>query len=267
MPKPTHFLAIPVALPTSSRPHLAKSLPALQQYCKNAGLPQKALRPLGTLHLTLGVLYLAGDDEVNRAKDALRNKLPLDQLFAQAGGVALAGSLGADDADQPLVPPSPAAPIHVSLESLSSMHPPASTSVLYANPVDKTARLQPFAQSVRDWFVQEQLVANEVGREKVVLHATLVNTRYAGRNDGPSRSTVTSSRPSDTIRSTPLTSSGRFDARALLEHFSSTAWAPPFRLEELVLCKMGAKMVLDPTSGRYTGDEEYEVVARRKLPG
>ncbi|GAA5995976.1 uncharacterized protein JCM10292_004865 [Rhodotorula paludigena] len=245
MPKPTHFLAIPVALPTSSRPHLAESLPALQEYCKSAGLPQKALRPLGTLHLTLGVLHLAGDDEVDRAKDALRNKLPLDQLFAQAGGVALAGSLGADDADQPLVPPSSAAPICVSLESLSSMHSPASTSVLYANPVDKTARLQPFAQSVRDWFVQEQLVINEAGREKVVLHTTLVNTRYAGRNDGP----------------------GRFDARALLEHFSSTVWAPPFRLDELVLCKMGAKKVLDPTSGRYTGDEEYEVVARRKLPG
>lgn len=67
--RPTHFLCLPLITP-SSRPHLSASIAAFNTDATThpshggLGFPQSALRPLGTLHLTLGVMSLTEDRTV-----------------------------------------------------------------------------------------------------------------------------------------------------------------------------------------------------------
>merc|ERR1712137_1276523 len=58
-PQLTHFLCLPLVTDTS-KPQLQKGLERFKEDLANDGpVPTKAVRPVGTLHLTLGVMSLS----------------------------------------------------------------------------------------------------------------------------------------------------------------------------------------------------------------
>jgi hypothetical protein len=60
-PRLTHFLALPLVTPTS-HPQLESALARLRTEIENTGVVDgKALRPIGTLHLTIGVMSLGAE--------------------------------------------------------------------------------------------------------------------------------------------------------------------------------------------------------------
>ncbi|RDL39001.1 uncharacterized protein BP5553_03341 [Venustampulla echinocandica] len=77
-PRLTHFLCLPLVTP-SSRPQLQASLSVFREKITQNrtprnpdGIPEAAVRPLGTLHLTLGVMSLVAPEKVERALGLLR---------------------------------------------------------------------------------------------------------------------------------------------------------------------------------------------------
>ena len=73
-PRPTHFLCVPLVT-TTSRPQLAWSLGSFRADVAGLngyGLPPDAVRPVGTLHLTLGVMCFPGGAGIDRATEVLR---------------------------------------------------------------------------------------------------------------------------------------------------------------------------------------------------
>ncbi|ODA83786.1 hypothetical protein RJ55_02302 [Drechmeria coniospora] len=79
MPPPTHFLCIPL-----SSPSLARSWASFRADVAGTeayGVPEDAVRPLGTLHLTLGVMRLERDS-LARAVEVLEGLRPREVLEA-----------------------------------------------------------------------------------------------------------------------------------------------------------------------------------------
>ncbi|KAK0740566.1 hypothetical protein B0T18DRAFT_431860 [Schizothecium vesticola] len=142
-PKPpplTHFLAIPL-LTSASRPHLAAKLAAFRaDPAVRDAIPPDAIRPLGTLHLTLGVFSFppaaasaeGGEEEpgpqrLARACELLKT-LPLRDIWRAAGRVAAGRPAGEERADEEDTP------VGVTLRGLRSMTPgrEEASGVLYA---------------------------------------------------------------------------------------------------------------------------------------
>ncbi|KAH7311654.1 kinase A anchor protein [Stachybotrys elegans] len=221
-PMPTHFLCIPLA-----GPQLARSLADFRADVTSAtgfGIPVEAVRPLGTLHLTLGVMVLR-DDALARAIDTVRGLRLADALAAAnpAGGAERRPS--------------------VTLRGLHPMQAASRTSVLYAPPVDADGVLFRFCQQLRKPFLDGGLMADE-GRP-LLLHATIVNTIYVkGRGGGGG------GRGGKRERLT-------LDARDMLSRYDDYVWMEDMPLDKVTLCRMGAKKV----EGDKEGDEAYEVVA------
>ncbi|KFA61623.1 hypothetical protein S40285_06204 [Stachybotrys chlorohalonatus IBT 40285] len=200
---PTHFLCIPLA-----GPQLGRSLASFKaDVVTRSGIPADAVRPLGTLHLTLGVMALR-EDTLAQAVDVLKG-LSLTDALANARAAANISSSGRPS---------------ISLKGLHSMHPPARTSVLYAPPTDPEGVLRPFCEQLRRPFLESGLMADE-GRP-LLLHATVVNTIYVGRGRGGRR------RERMTL-----------DARELLRRHEEYVWLEGMPLEKLTLCRMGAKRI------------------------
>ncbi|KAL9585696.1 MAG: hypothetical protein Q9203_004149 [Teloschistes exilis] len=196
-PKLTHFLCLPL-ITQHSTPQWQKSL---QQFTKDVivppqtspnsaaspngndegsepsvAIPSKAIRPLGALHLTIGVMSLSNEEKLNAAT-ALLKRLDITKLLlsAQQPESDLEG-----EADQKSGSSSPKrSPLLLSFTTLQSMHSPQSTSMLYVPPTDNTGRLYPFCQALKARFTQEGLMVEETRDMK--LHATVLNTIYAGK--------------------------------------------------------------------------------------
>ncbi|KAL3422422.1 hypothetical protein PVAG01_06578 [Phlyctema vagabunda] len=237
LPKPqlTHFLCVPLITP-SCRTQMQASLAAFRAEVTtdpasgaSSLIPERAIRPLGTLHLTLGVMSLATDDRVNEAL-ALLKSINLTDLISTTTGsdgsqVSRLGSLT------------------VTLRGLESMHPPAKTSILYCSPVDHDSRLRDFCLNLRAIFA-EFLVPDT---RPLLLHATIVNTIYVpgtrgkGSGHGKSRAKLT------------------IDARDLLEKYQDFEWMKDVRVEKVAICRMGAKKMDD-------GNEEYVVESEIEMP-
>ncbi|KAF2236540.1 hypothetical protein EV356DRAFT_530822 [Viridothelium virens] len=85
-PPLTHFLCLPL-VNESSRPDLEKSLVKFSQDDAGAGnvFHEKAVRPLGALHLTIGVMSLTDKEHVDGAIDMLQNLDLLDTLRHSQG--------------------------------------------------------------------------------------------------------------------------------------------------------------------------------------
>ncbi|KAJ5054158.1 uncharacterized protein L3040_000440 [Drepanopeziza brunnea f. sp. 'multigermtubi'] len=89
-PKPpsarlTHFLCIPLVT-AASKPQLQSALSAFTSKASSpndplARIPEKAIRPLGTLHLTLGVMSLLTPERIEAALAVLRT-LNLQEILA-----------------------------------------------------------------------------------------------------------------------------------------------------------------------------------------
>ncbi|KAJ5168904.1 uncharacterized protein N7482_004498 [Penicillium canariense] len=187
-PQLTHFLCLPLVNSTSL-PQLEASIAAFktayppvpfadfrhsqhqtpEQDASHAFIPEGAVRPVGTLHLTLGVMSLTNKERLDEAL-AFFKALDLVSLMREAERVAdearqerdlkPSSRFIPDSADSSLQLNSDAGsteatrPFSVSLESLHALPRAKAATVLHASPVDPTGRLYPFCLMLRDKFIE-----------------------------------------------------------------------------------------------------------------
>ncbi|TWU75659.1 hypothetical protein ED733_007221 [Metarhizium rileyi] len=219
MPPPTHFLCLQLA-----SAQLTRSLAVFRADVTGAhgfGVPDDAVRPPGTLHLTLGVMSLNQED-TRRAVDLLNTLRPREVLAEVRVRASAAAKGRTEDGG-----------LAISLRGLRSTTSPASTSVLYAPPSDAEGVLYAFCEALRRPFREMGLIGDE--NRPLLLHATVVNTVYVRGGGGGRRK-------------------GRLvlDARDLMGRYADYVWAQDMPVRRVALCRMGARKV--------DGDDEvYEV--------
>jgi activating signal cointegrator complex subunit 1 len=314
-PPLTHFLCLPL-ISDSTRPQIAEGLARFQKDVEElTPVPVKAVRPVGTLHLTLGVMSLSTE----QLREAMQYLQELDgrkllhgittQIIAEnaTDSTAVAEGFGTvsnpSHADiSPLSTPDPDR-LSIDLTRLVPMHTPSQTSILYAEPCDKSGRLQRFAESLRSGFEEKGLIVHD--DRALRLHATVLNTVYAkpkgkarARSKGPPRTktasvsdgagigadadadvdagAVATNRGNDgeTDKDDGKTGHGpnaknwmRFDATELIERYKDFVWAEDVQINRVQICKMGAQKIFrEGEEGvREIVDEKYEVVCEKKL--
>ncbi|KAI0130857.1 kinase A anchor protein [Daldinia grandis] len=235
-PSPTHFLCLPLVTGIS-RHQLSASLSAFSGDVTSPdsfAVPEQAIRPLGTLHLTIGVMSFPRDDGLEKAVALLKTLIP--RKIMAGIKAAKTGKDSERSAQEPTRPPSPL--LSVTLKGLHSMQPTSSkASVLYSPPVDTEGILFRFCENLRSAFQEAGLMAEE--NRPLLLHATIMNTIYVkGRNRKGGK------------RHEKLT----IDARDIIDRYNDYVWMKDVPLEKIAICKMGAKKQED-------GDEAYEVEA------
>lgn len=264
-------------------------------------IPEKAVRPIGSLHLTLGVMSL-DEEKLVQAQDLLQsfdlNKLlheastpttKLDDVTVPATEVA-----ATDPAERSLK----IDPLTISLESLEPMQSPRKTSILYIKPQDPTNRLTPLSQALQTAFTEAGLLVHDTRPLK--LHATIVNTIYVkgrkrrgkskneaekptsapsegAQEDKKVEETAQSSdtQPPSSTSSQPLTantpSSGHgpsatsslyLDATNLLPRYANHVWASDIPISRIAICEMGVKKHVS-ADGKV--EEAYKEVAVREI--
>ncbi|KZM18865.1 uncharacterized protein EKO05_0006465 [Ascochyta rabiei] len=309
-PPLTHFLCLPL-VSDPNRAQISTSLEKLKKDVETyTPVPPKAVRPTGTLHLTLGVMSLS-PAQLSDASTHL-SELDIGQLLRGITTQKLAESVadtrtvsegfGAVQ-DPSLSPASPAlsadpASLAVELRALVPMQKPGQTSILYAEPRDATARLLPFAESLRRSFEEQGWVVQD--ERSLRLHATVLNTIYAkpkGRGRGKQTSKAAAS-TSEAVRDGGGGGGGdvlndgtdgeqekekekekeerdkghgpdakswmRFDASELIDMYKDFVWAEDVRIDRVQICKMGAQKIFRE-GGDEVVDERYEVVAEKML--
>jgi activating signal cointegrator complex subunit 1 len=306
-PPLTHFLCLPL-LTTTSIPQLQESLSLFKQSVTHldrsetpanegaeatasttkAVIPEKAFRPLGVLHLTLGVMSLCSEEKMNAAKDLL-GSLNLSELLVESGSHPVDSNHGKDVSrvnniaqtglDSPpsesagtipacletlkrvVTPPSlprpnpSVEPLVISLRGLQAFPGPHKATVLHCPPHDQTSRLYPFCLKLRQIFAEAGFLEPET--RPLVLHATIVNTVYAkkGRRHEKRR-----------------TGSISFDATEIMRTYNEKVgietgnavrgfvWANNILIDRVRICEMGAKLVEDEKLG-----QEYAVCAEKMI--
>lgn len=200
-PPLTHFLCLPLVTEIN-RPRLHTALDELKRDVqKVTPVPPKAVRPVGTLHLTLGVMSLSPsqiDDATKYLQDLDVGKLLrgiTTQKFAEAAHDTPTVSEGFGAVENPMTSPSNPA-LHadpdklvLELRGLLPMQKPRQTSILYAEPSDSSGRLLRFGESLRSSFEERGWVVHD--DRPLRLHATVLNTIYAkpkGRGRGNAKS-------------------------------------------------------------------------------
>ena len=260
----THFLCLPLVT-GSSKPQLQASFKNFAAAVESKyQMPDKAVRPVGALHLTIGVMNLPTEDHVVAASKFLES-LDLAQMLREAASVVAPNpapvfdsphmSEGNEDSIQAdLVVESAAStrPLVVQLKGLKSMHNPLKTSVLYTMPEDPTGRLQSFGESLRSAFATANLLVPD--KRPLRMHATIVNTLYAKRPRNEHRGSGNGRRNR---------SVEKINATALLEEFTACEWAADVRIERVSICEMGAKKEI--VDGVVV-NEKYTEVATVPLP-
>ncbi|KAH8677381.1 kinase A anchor protein [Xylariales sp. PMI_506] len=234
-PIPTHFLCIPLVT-ASSRPQLVSSLASFSADVTNSesfGVPAGAIRPVGTLHLTLGVMSFPKNEGVDRAVELLKALNPKQILSSAKPSQNLTREQPAESQD-PLGPRQPL--LSITLRGLHSMQSPSKASTLYSPPVDPDGTLQRFCEAIRSAFQEAGLMMDE--NRPLLLHATILNTIYVkGRRNAKNRGKIT------------------VDARAILDRYDDYLWMENVTIEKIAICRMGAKKLEDGE------DEAYEVEA------
>ncbi|KAF1836874.1 hypothetical protein BDW02DRAFT_566644 [Decorospora gaudefroyi] len=182
-PPLTHFLCLPLVTPTS-KPQLRRGLERLKKdVAKDSPVPIAAVRPPGTLHLTLGVMSLS-PEELQEAtlylQDLNLHTLLRDITHRRIAEKAAEDGTVAENLNAAAMPDTDA--LTVTLESLVPMQTPSKTSILYAEPRDASQRLTGFAEAVRAAFAERGWVVDDA--RGLRLHATLLNTIYAKPKGG-----------------------------------------------------------------------------------
>ncbi|CAK7272768.1 hypothetical protein SEPCBS57363_005313 [Sporothrix epigloea] len=269
-PQLTHFLCIPLATP-AGRPQLAHSLATFHAdmstmtVCMTSGggggpgsasnskstmrrgpLPPAALRPVGTLHLTLGMLSLGDGDRLEQALQRLQSLTKEGNLVEKPTSMALRG--------------------------LHAMQPPARATVLYASPVDESTGqlavaggpLLSLCERVRAAFA-DLLVPDE---RPLLLHATIVNTVYAKERQGGGGGRENRSGQQKSYRGGRAAQGGRtklkFDAREIIERYDDFVWMDRMQVQTIALCRMGARTTEVKDAGDIV-DAAYYVEAEIEL--
>lgn len=232
----THFLCLPLVTPRS-RPQLENSLQhftnevTLSDFPDDVPqLPVSAIRPPGTLHLTLGVMSLPSATHLQAAITELRS-LNLTSLLPPPG------------------------PLSISLKGLHPMHSPTSTSVLYAAPHDPSERLYPFASAVRHRFLAAGMLVPD--DRPLKLHATIFNTVYARGPDKARIREMAGGTQKVRGRGRPQMA---LDMTFFIERYMDYIWASDVGIERVAICEMGAKEISGGQPGRKA-DAEYTEVA------
>ena len=257
---------------------------------------EKAVRPVGALHLTLGVMSL----DAERLAEAKQLLLETDVtgLLRRGQSPPLArvgnptedrktGSSNEHENEMPVADP-PASltrpispppiseavkPVVVSMKSLESMHLPRKTSVLFVSPQDPTDRLYHLCNSLRTHFMKAGLLIDD--KRPLKLHATIVNTIYVKGRRKPKHSNDNTEKETN-IRTTGVgdKTSGngkhadspfKIDAIAILQKYKDYVWAENVILDRVSVCEMGAKKMFND-KGEVVSEEYREVVSLR-LPG
>ncbi|KAF2766054.1 hypothetical protein EJ03DRAFT_278850 [Teratosphaeria nubilosa] len=274
-PPLTHFLCLPLVTP-QSKPQLEKSLQQFRDAATSTasvmpGIHAKAIRPVGALHCTLGVMSL-DQEQLHKATQFLAN-LDIQRLIRDEQ-----------------TPQQRVQPFEIDLKGLVSMHAPRNTSILYCAPTDSdgSEKLYPFCLAVRKAFSEQRLLVED--DRKLKLHATIMNTIYAkGRKKRSAKPRKTAALDLNTpdpqnppnadqeINQAPRNDEPRsaghgphasaplkIDATALLEQYKDVVWAQNVALDRIAICEMGAKKILNE-QGEVVA-EEYKEVASLKLP-
>ncbi|KND92863.1 Uncharacterized protein C15D4.13c [Tolypocladium ophioglossoides CBS 100239] len=239
-PAPTHFLCIPLA-----GPQLARSWASFRVDVTSPvsfGLPEDVVRPLGTLHLTLGVMSLK-QDGVDKAVEVLKGLKPREVLAEVRASITVSPLTQRYDG-KPAVNPSASSDegLSVTIRGLHAMQAASKTSVLYAPPADAEGILYRFCEQLRQPFRDSGLMEDE-GRP-LLLHATVVNTIYVKGGGGRGR------------RRERLT----IDARDVLSRYDDYVWAEDLPVAKVAICRMGAKKIEGSD-----GNEAYEVEAETEV--
>jgi activating signal cointegrator complex subunit 1 len=306
-PPLTHFLCLPL-LTTASISQLQESLSSFKQSVtcparpetpagddaeatastNNVLIPEKAFRPLGVLHLTLGVMSLRSVERMNEAKDLLEG-LNLSEFLGEPGrnpadpgqykvesGMYTGAQSGLDSPPSEPVGTSAtfletlkrvvtpplrsrskvsAEPLVVSLQGLQAFPNPRKATVLHCPPHDPTSRLYPFCLRLKQKFIDAGLMEPE--NRPLVLHATIVNTVYAKKD-----------RRNEKRRMGSIS----FDATGIMRTYNEMCgiqadgatgefvWANGIVIDRVRICEMGAKVVGDNRLG-----QEYAVFAEKMI--
>ncbi|KAI0453181.1 kinase A anchor protein [Xylaria acuta] len=232
-PFPTHFLCIPLVT-AASRRQLSASLSSFRADVTSPdsfGVPDEAIRPVGTLHLTLGVMSFPRNEGLEKAIALLKTLIPQQMLSDIAASAP--SKQGVEARGHPL---------SVTLKSLRTIRSQsaAKASMLYAPPLDKDGVLTKFCEKLRSTFREAGLMIED--SRPLLLHATILNTIYV-KGGNASRGGKGKSREKLTI-----------DARQILDRYDDYLWMEDVPIEKIAICKMGAKKQED-------GDEAYEVEA------
>ncbi|TGJ85378.1 hypothetical protein E0Z10_g3396 [Xylaria hypoxylon] len=193
-----------------------------------------AVRPIGTLHLTLGVMSFPKNEGLEKAVALLKTITPRQILADIDAPPPTKQAAEGRELSGPLPPP-----LLVTLKSLHTMQSAAKASVLYAPPVDDGV-LTKFCEGLRSAFQKAGLLMED--DRPLLLHATILNTIYVkGKNTslggkGKSREKLT------------------IDARQILDRYDDYLWMEDVPIEKIAICKMGAKK-------QENGEEAYEVEA------
>jgi activating signal cointegrator complex subunit 1 len=306
-PPLTHFLCLPL-LTTASIPQLQESLSLFKQSVTHpaksetpanedaeatasttkAVIPEKAFRPLGVLHLTLGVMSLHSEEKMNAAKDLLES-LNLSELLVESGShpedsnhgkdvprVNNIAQMGLDSPPSESAGPAPAflqtlkravtppslsrpklssEPLLISLQGLQAFPEPRKATVLHCPPHDQTSRLYPFCLKLKQIFIEAGFLEPET--RPLVLHATIVNTVYAkkDRRHEKRRMGSISFDATEIMRT--------YNEKVGIEAGSATGgfvWANDILIDRVRICGMGAKIVEDENLG-----QEYAVFAEKMI--
>ncbi|KAF2090267.1 hypothetical protein K490DRAFT_35063 [Saccharata proteae CBS 121410] len=293
----THFLCLPL-VNAGSEPQLKEALKrfkddVLSDRGSASGASEdsqmlarfeKAVRPVGTIHLTLGAMSMKDQERVREAVDLLKtlDLRAMMQEASQGTGSGVETDSG-NQTQKDSQASSASIPPAVSLTGLHSMKPPHDTSMLYAYPSDPSNTLYPFCQALRNRFTEAGLVSPT--DKPLRLHATVFNTIYAkigARNNRSSRHAhqlKPSHEGNESTEEKPETSAGhgpnagrlplkwdeadwvlnQMDARSLMERYKDFVWASDVRIEKVSICKMGAKKTLNEKEEVVA--EQYEEIA------
>lgn len=275
----THFLCLPLVT-SASRPQWQASLQKLENDVASSPSLQNlrfgACRPLGTLHLTFGLLSLETGERKHAACDLLRSSGVRSVAHGKIDSSRTA-SVTSSDINQPSNP-TPAkssevsaieqqtldldpavSPYSITLSGLHSMGSPSSTTVLYALPEDPASRLHNMCTAIRDVFESADLLVHE--DRPLLLHATIINTIYnrpQGHSDKNGESQV-HGLSNRRLNRRPK----RFEATELIEKYAQFEWAKDFRVEKVSICKMGAEKIME---GGIQVDCEYSELCHVDLP-
>lgn len=280
-PKPalTHFLCLPLVT-SASRPQWQASLQKLESDIASSPSLQDlrfgACRPLGTLHLTFGLLSLETEEKkqaasdlllsfsfirnvVDRKVDSSRPASVTSSSIIQRSNLTRTKSSKVSAIEQQTLYPKPEVlPFFITLSGLHSTGPPSSTTVLYASPDDPLLRVHNLCASIRELFKSANLLVQE--DRPLLLHATIINTIYnrprdrcdtKGESAGHGSSRRSNRRPK------------RIDATQLIERYTEFEWAKGFHVEKVSICKMGAEKVLE---AGIVVDSEYLELCHLDLP-
>ena len=204
-PPLTHFLCLPLINSTST-PQLASSLaefkeaiPLIPPPSQASSLkpptrlvPDDALRPLGTLHFTLGVMSLPTEERLQEALEFLQS---LDLRSILQDVEATLSAQGTETSTSKSTTQEAPQPLNISLKSLSALPSARNATILHARPSDPTSRLYPFSNRIRDKFIEAGFLLAESSRAKDDDKGTQNNEPEPGSSKGPDEKGEEASKP------------------------------------------------------------------------